>query len=348
MLKTRSGFTIVELLIVMVVVGILATLAIVTYSGIARRAVASSLQSDLSNGSKQLKAYDAVNGTYPTTINSCPNPTGDTICVRASLGNTLTYSYDNTVSPRTFVLTAWHDDMAYRTTEKNDISKLNFIAFEYTGNMQTWTVPGGVSVVEIEAWGAQGGNGGGLGGYAAGRLSVQAGDVLNIFVGGAGKNALAGLNAVGGWNGGGNAIGVANANASASGGGASDVRSGGTSYGNRIIVAGGGGGKGAIAGGAGGGTTGVDGTDGGFGGKAGTQITGGAASRYGGGMAGLLGVGGDGGNTGGGGGGGWYGGGSSTVSGGGGGGSGYIGGVTSGTMQTGLRSGDGRVVISWL
>lgn len=329
-------------------IGILAALVVATYRGAVEKATAVSLESDLRNTVNQIKSYEAINGTYPGATDDCPNPATNNICARTSSGNSLTYSANNAVTPHTFALTAWHGDaMAYRVTESSSIKKLNFALFNYTGGMQTWTVPGGVSAVEIEVWGAQGGNNGGLGGYAYGRLSVLAGEVLNIFVGGAGTNAQPGATAAGGWNGGGSATQVESTSYGASGGGASDVRKGGTNYSNRVIVAGGGGGKGKIAGGAGGGTTGIAGTDGGFGGKAGTQTAGGAASNYGGGSAGSLGSGGGSSASGGAGGGGWYGGGSSNTTGGGGGGSGYIGGVTDGIMQTGVQPGNGKIVVSW-
>jgi prepilin-type N-terminal cleavage/methylation domain-containing protein len=46
MLKTKSGFTIVELLIVIVVIGILAAITIVAYNGIQDRANDTSVKSD--------------------------------------------------------------------------------------------------------------------------------------------------------------------------------------------------------------------------------------------------------------------------------------------------------------
>ncbi|MBK7432586.1 MAG: hypothetical protein IPI66_00985 [Chitinophagaceae bacterium] len=72
--------------------------------------------------------------------------------------------------------------------------------FNYTGGMQTFTVPAGITSVTIDAYGAQGGSGavgnsnsgptaggnGGLGTRATGTLAVTPGQVLNIFVGGAG------------------------------------------------------------------------------------------------------------------------------------------------------------------
>jgi len=51
------AFTIVELLVVIVVIGILATITVVSYSGITNRAVIANVQSDLSNASKKLKIY---------------------------------------------------------------------------------------------------------------------------------------------------------------------------------------------------------------------------------------------------------------------------------------------------
>lgn len=68
--SNARGFTIVELLIVIVVIAILATLTIVAYNGIQQRATAASLTSDLDNASKLLKLYQVDNSGYPLT-NDC-------------------------------------------------------------------------------------------------------------------------------------------------------------------------------------------------------------------------------------------------------------------------------------
>ncbi|CAN5377526.1 hypothetical protein BH09BAC5_BH09BAC5_09340 [soil metagenome] len=177
--------------------------------------------------------------------------------------------------------------------------------YNYTGAVQSYTVPCGVTTVTIDAYGAQGENAaiggvGGLGSYTSGVLNVTMGDVLTIYVGGQT-----------GYNGGGTA-GV-NGNPAygfaGNGGGASDVRLNGTALANRVIVAGGGGGAGhngvwvgcqvagpAGNGGSGGGLIGGSGTygvgtpcncagGGGDGATGGTQSAGGTHGNYAGNIA---------------------------------------------------------------
>ena len=235
--------------------------------------------------------------------------------------------------------------------------------FTYSGSVQSFIVPNCATQVTIEAWGAQGGNGndgntGGLGGYARGTLQVTPVETLSVYVGqaGAGNNGSCSQTTGTRYNGGGQG------NCAASGGGASDVRRGGTALSNRVIVAGGGGGCGFYTtnGGAGGGTVGANGqTHPSAGsqaqaGQGGTQSAGGPGGSLSG-TSGSLGVGGNGGTTyGGGGGGGYYGGGGgggqsggNGWGGSGGGGSSFTGTLTNSSTQSGIRSGNGQVIISW-
>lgn len=84
----RSGFTIVELLIVIVVIGILAAISIVAYGGIQNRAVATVLQSDLRNAATQLSIKQVEDGSYPN-----PNLPSD---VSGSSDTTFHYTSDGT------------------------------------------------------------------------------------------------------------------------------------------------------------------------------------------------------------------------------------------------------------
>ncbi len=65
--QKQTGFTIVELLIVIVVIAILAAITIVAYTGIQDRAKFSQKRSDLSNIQKVVEMYYADNGSYPDT-----------------------------------------------------------------------------------------------------------------------------------------------------------------------------------------------------------------------------------------------------------------------------------------
>jgi len=65
----NRGFTIVELLIVIVVIGILATLVITTYNGIQEKARDTKRKTDINAIQGQVEAYQAQNGKYPTLAN---------------------------------------------------------------------------------------------------------------------------------------------------------------------------------------------------------------------------------------------------------------------------------------
>ncbi|MES2876373.1 MAG: prepilin-type N-terminal cleavage/methylation domain-containing protein [Patescibacteria group bacterium] len=70
MKRTISGFTIVELLIVIVVIGILAAITIIAYSGLQNRSYYSAVQSDLSQVAKKLAIFkvSSSDDKYPVAV----------------------------------------------------------------------------------------------------------------------------------------------------------------------------------------------------------------------------------------------------------------------------------------
>jgi prepilin-type N-terminal cleavage/methylation domain-containing protein len=85
--KSSSGFTIVELLVVIVVIAILAAITIVAYNGIQARAKDSSADNALNQIKKGVELYRADNGVYP------PCGADDGGCTMSSLATYLTPTY---------------------------------------------------------------------------------------------------------------------------------------------------------------------------------------------------------------------------------------------------------------
>ena len=73
MKKTTSGFTIVELLIVIVVIAILAAISVVAYTGIQQRARDNARTKTVAELQKALELYKVDHGRYPPHIPSGTN-----------------------------------------------------------------------------------------------------------------------------------------------------------------------------------------------------------------------------------------------------------------------------------
>ena len=103
--KNNAGFTIVELLIVVVVIAILAAITIVAYNGIQNRAKTSAAQSALSSALKKINLYAVDNADqYPPSLaaagitntdNLQYTGGGSTFCVTATAQN-ISYFQSNT------------------------------------------------------------------------------------------------------------------------------------------------------------------------------------------------------------------------------------------------------------
>jgi prepilin-type N-terminal cleavage/methylation domain-containing protein len=129
--RKQDGFTIVELLIVIVVIGILAALVVTTFSGIQRKARNTERETDIKAIHGQLEAYFSNgNSTYPTLANlndstwrstnmksldaeALKDPKGTTQAVSATVSNT---QYGYAVTPAGCDNTAGNECTTYTLT----------------------------------------------------------------------------------------------------------------------------------------------------------------------------------------------------------------------------------------
>lgn len=101
--NSQKGFTIVELLIVVVVIAILAAITIVSYNGISNRAKTSALTSDVANAIRQVEVSKAQGG-----VDTYPDP--QTTTLKSSTGVTMTYLLP---TAQTYCVSATKDGMSY-------------------------------------------------------------------------------------------------------------------------------------------------------------------------------------------------------------------------------------------
>jgi prepilin-type N-terminal cleavage/methylation domain-containing protein len=119
--KRQAGFTIVELLIVVVVIAILAAITIVAYNGITKKALISKLNSDLSTAAKTLENDKTVStsGDYPATLSAANGGRG----IIASNGGTYQYTVNNTANPKAYCITETINAISYNIDQSGTIKE---------------------------------------------------------------------------------------------------------------------------------------------------------------------------------------------------------------------------------
>lgn len=114
--RRSDGFTIVEILIVIVVIAILVTIVIVGYNGVTERARINVLQQSLTQAAKGLEVYKTSqeNENYP------PDLATANINSNSDNGVTFQYSVDNNASPKFFCVTAVLNGVSYYYSSTNN------------------------------------------------------------------------------------------------------------------------------------------------------------------------------------------------------------------------------------
>ena len=107
--NTKTGFTIVELLIVIVVIAILAAITIVAFNGIQERARVSSVSAALNQATKKIAVYQVDNpNQYPADLAS--------IGITNSGNVSYQYSVNNSASPAAYCITATTGSTSYKAS----------------------------------------------------------------------------------------------------------------------------------------------------------------------------------------------------------------------------------------
>lgn len=106
--NNTRGFTIVELLIVIVVIAILAAITIVAYNGVQRQAAESVMKGDLRNATNAVESANSTQGTYPSTLADAGftassgnafqyTVNGSTFCISVTRSGSNPFNYSSTL-----------------------------------------------------------------------------------------------------------------------------------------------------------------------------------------------------------------------------------------------------------
>lgn len=107
----QKGFTIVELLIVIVVIGILAAITVVSYNGVQQRANAATVTSTLTNVAKKMSVDYTLTGSYALTASAVDENRG------LQTGSKVSLQYTSTGS--TYCITGTTAALSYKISNTN-------------------------------------------------------------------------------------------------------------------------------------------------------------------------------------------------------------------------------------
>lgn len=111
--NASSAFTIIELFVVIVIIGVIATITIVAYRGIQHNAAVAVIKNDLKQANLQLDTARVEEGAFPDTLDELNNGNG----LKFATENTTFYYTDhNELDPKDYCLTAVVNGEAFKVT----------------------------------------------------------------------------------------------------------------------------------------------------------------------------------------------------------------------------------------
>lgn len=235
-LNNKSGFTLIELIVTVTIITILFAVLASNFLGAQQRTRDSKRKAELAQLKTAIEAYRSEHGSYPPDLSIAQTEFYSDTGTNWIPG--LSPDYINRLPKDPLQSNAGHSVTGKAMAQTQLWWNFPPVEFSCNGAQQTWTVPGGITSIHVDMAGAGGtGSSPGYGARVQADLSVIPLQTLYINVG-----------CAGGFNGGG-VGGCQNPEIDAifcggSGGGASDIRIGGSALSNRRIVAGGGGGSG--------------------------------------------------------------------------------------------------------
>lgn len=143
---SQRGFTIVELLIVVVVIAILAAITIVSYSGIQNKANDSVIQNDLSMLAEKFLLYNAQEGAYPkgpTQLATLGVKLSTSSYSRGMFNGTswynVVYCWPNSANPDTFAIVAQSKSGTVFEAKNGGVRQ---VSYGLSGSVQTCSAAG--------------------------------------------------------------------------------------------------------------------------------------------------------------------------------------------------------------
>ena len=122
-LSKRSGFTLIEIILVVVIIGILAGIAIPKLGGKSEKAMIAQAQANITALSMAIQEYEIMNGQYPTSLDALLDESkGGPYMEKKSIptdpwGSPYQYAAPGSHNTHTFDLSCTHNDVVVNNWE---------------------------------------------------------------------------------------------------------------------------------------------------------------------------------------------------------------------------------------